>query len=191
MEMDLKVVAHAKEYIDDLARGINPLTKEEVMENDVVNQVRISRCLYYVSDVLEAVLHNGGVRVILEEQPFVPENMDLSLFVPEEQAMSVSVLVGKINELKPPAMKKLKVTAVTNWLAAHGFLRVETSNGKNRKRPTQQGFNVGILEREKLNEQGIKYCTVLYSPQAQQFVMDNLTAIVDEGYNESVGKSGI
>ena len=84
MKMDLKVVAHAKEYIDDLARGINPLTKEEVTENDVVNQVRISRCLYYVSDVLEAVLHNGGVRVILEEQPFEPENIDLSLFVPEE-----------------------------------------------------------------------------------------------------------
>ena len=106
MEMDLKVVAHAKEYIDALARGINPLTKEEVKEDDVVNQVRISRCLYYVSDVLEAVLHNGGVRVILEEQPFVPDNIDLSLFVPEEQAMPVSILVGKINELKPPYNRK-------------------------------------------------------------------------------------
>ena len=112
MELDMKLVAHAKDYIDDLARGIHPLTKEELREDDAVNQVRISRCLYYVSDVLEEVLRNGGVHVILEAQPFVPENIDLSQFVFLEKPITVSVLVGKINELKPPAMKKLKVTFI-------------------------------------------------------------------------------
>lgn len=185
MELDLKLVAHAKDYIDDLARGINPLTKEELREDDAVNQVRISRCLYYVSDVLEAILRNGGVRVILEAQPFEPENIDLSQFVFSEKPITVSVLVGQINELKPPAMKKLKVTAVTNWLADHGFLRVETINNKNRKRPTQQGVNLGLVERENINEAGIKYFTVLYTPQAQQFILDNLASIVGEGYNNA------
>ena len=187
MELDLKLVAHAKDYINDLARGIHPLTKEELREDDAVNQVRISRCLYYVSDVLEEVLRNGGVHVILEAQPFVPENIDLSQFVFLEKPITVSVLVGKINELKPPAMKKLKVTAVTNWLADHGFLRVEKINNKNRKRPTQQGVNLGLIERENTNEAGIKYYSVVYEPKAQQFILDNLVSIVGEGYNNASG----
>lgn len=187
MELDMKLVAHAKDYIDDLARGIHPLTKEELKEDDVVNQVRISRCLFYVSDVLEEVLRNGGVHVILEAQPFEPQMIDLSQFVFSEKPITVSVLVGKINELKPPAMKKLKVTAVTNWLADHSFLRVETVNNKNRKRPTQQGVNLGLIERENTNEVGIKYYSVVYEPKAQQFIVDNLAAIIGEGYNNASG----
>ena len=30
-------------------------------EDDVINNVRISRCLFYVSDVLRQVIENGGV----------------------------------------------------------------------------------------------------------------------------------
>ena len=41
--MDINLVSHAKDYIDDLARGINPLTKEDVNEQDVINNVKISR----------------------------------------------------------------------------------------------------------------------------------------------------
>lgn len=56
MEMDIKLVLHAMDYIDDLARGINPFTKEEIDDNDIINNVKISRCLFYVSDVLDTVI---------------------------------------------------------------------------------------------------------------------------------------
>lgn len=188
--MDMKLVAHAKGYIDDLARGINPLTKEEVKEDDVINQVRISRCLYFVSDVLGAVLQNGGPRRPQEPDlpPFAPEQLDLSRFELSEQPMPVTVLVGKINALKPQQMKKLKITAVTNWLTMRGFLHTETVNGKQRRRPTPKGFEIGITEREKVNDFGVKYFSVLYTVPAQRFVLDNLSALAAEGFNDSRGE---
>lgn len=47
--MDLNLLEHAKNYIDKMANGINPLTNENVSESDLINNVKISRCLFYVS----------------------------------------------------------------------------------------------------------------------------------------------
>ena len=58
---ELEIMQHAKDYLDKLAKGIDPLTGREVPEGEVINNVRISRCLLYVSDVLRQVIENGGV----------------------------------------------------------------------------------------------------------------------------------
>ena len=52
---ELETIARAKMYIDKLANGINPLDDTAVAENDVVNNVRISRCLFFVSDTLRSI----------------------------------------------------------------------------------------------------------------------------------------
>lgn len=44
---ELEIMQHAKGYLDKLAKGIDPLTDQEVPEDDVINNVRISRCLFY------------------------------------------------------------------------------------------------------------------------------------------------
>ena len=57
---DLDVMKRAKQYIESLAKGIDPITGNEVSENDVVNNVRISRCLFYTAEVLQKVIDNHG-----------------------------------------------------------------------------------------------------------------------------------
>lgn len=47
---------HAKHYIDSLANGLNPLDGTPIPEQDIVNNVKISRCLFFVSDVLRKQL---------------------------------------------------------------------------------------------------------------------------------------
>ena len=69
----------------------------------------------------------------------------------------------------------------------HVRRRLRTVNNKNRKRPTQQGVNLGLIERENTNKAGIKYYSVVYEPKAQQFIVDNLAAIIGEGYNNASG----
>ena len=44
--MNLELLKHAKEYIENMANGINPLTGESVKDDDLINNVRISRCLF-------------------------------------------------------------------------------------------------------------------------------------------------
>ena len=78
---DLEIMQHAKEYLDKLARGIDPLTGREVPEGEIINNVRISRCLFYVSDVLRQVIENGGIQVksvkSSEKAPFALSFEDL------------------------------------------------------------------------------------------------------------------
>ena len=61
-----EILKHAKNYIDSLANGINPLTGEPVNEGDIVNNVRISRCLFYVSGILGKVL--SGEKAIVPRE---------------------------------------------------------------------------------------------------------------------------
>ena len=57
---ELEIMQRAKAYIDQLANGINPIDGTSVADSDVINNVRISRCLFYVSDILKRVIDNGG-----------------------------------------------------------------------------------------------------------------------------------
>lgn len=58
---EVEKIAYARNYIQKLANGIDPLTGKEVPDSDIINNVRISRCLFYVSDVLGQVVENGGI----------------------------------------------------------------------------------------------------------------------------------
>lgn len=70
---ELEIMQHAKDYLDKLAKGIDPLTDREVPEGDIINNVRISRCLFYVSDVLRQVIENGGIQVrVMKESEKAP-----------------------------------------------------------------------------------------------------------------------
>ena len=57
---ELEKMQRAKVYIDKLANGIDPLSDTQVSNDDVINQVEVSRCLFYVSDVLRKLIENGG-----------------------------------------------------------------------------------------------------------------------------------
>ena len=67
---NLETLRRAKYYIDSLANGLNHLDNKPVPETDIVNNVRVSRCFFYVSDVLRKVIENGGVKDKEHKQTF-------------------------------------------------------------------------------------------------------------------------
>ena len=81
-------------------------------------------------------------------------------------------------------MKPLKTTAVTSWLVDINMLSVVQINGKNYKRPTKNAEEIGIFMQERQGQYGT-YLAVLYSESAQKFIIDNLSAIIDGGYNKT------
>lgn len=182
--MDINLVSHAKDYIDDLAKGINPFTKEEVNESDIINNVKISRCLFYVSEILNEVISNGGVN-----RSSKPKHMDLNIDCIDidnieisDEPITISVITKRINSAKPENMKNMKVTAITNWLVSVNILEVITINNKNIKKVTGNGENIGLIEEERLGQYG-RYFAITYDKNAQQFIIDNLNAIIDGGFN--------
>lgn len=182
--MDINLVSHAKDYIDDLANGVNPFTKEEVNETDIINNVKISRCLFYVSEILGEVISNGGVKKPPKQKQvdFNIDNIDFDSIEISDAPVTVSIIAQRINAVKPENMKKLKVTAITNWLVSINMLKVIKINNKNVKQVTDSGMDLGLTEEERLGQYG-KYYAVTYNKNAQQFIVDNLNSIIDGGFN--------
>lgn len=181
-----EIMQRAKEYVDKLARGIDPLTDREVPEGEVVNQVRISRCLFYVSDVLRQVIENGGVRTEGrpkavnggEKAPFALSLEQRAKYPFGDREATISVIVQRLNDLADlDAMHRLKTTSITSYLTQTGLLAEEMKpDGKKAKRPTQMGRSLGISTALRPSPNGV-YTAVLYDQAAQQFILDNLDAI--------------
>ncbi|MCD7872316.1 MAG: hypothetical protein LUG21_03250 [Clostridiales bacterium] len=182
--MDINLVLHAKDYIENLAKGINPLTKEEVSENDIINNVKISRCLFYVSEILGEVISNSSINKQPKQKKinFNIDYIDVNSIEVSDLPVTVSVIAQRINKVKPENMKNLKVTAITNWLVSINMLKVITINNRNVKRVASDGADLGLIEEERIGKSG-KYMAVIYNRAVQQFIIDNLNSIIDGGFN--------
>ena len=55
---ELEKIERAKMYMDKLANGINPIDDSVVPDEDIVNNVRLSRCFFFVglSNMLDSEL---------------------------------------------------------------------------------------------------------------------------------------
>ena len=57
---DLQTLQRAKLYMDKLSQGIDPISDTECPMDSVLNNVRLARCFFYVSGILDQVIANGG-----------------------------------------------------------------------------------------------------------------------------------
>ena len=184
---EFETLQRAKMYLDKLANGLNPLTDLPVADNDCINQVRISRCLFYVSDVLRKLIDNGGV---FEKQPkikkanFAITYEELKRYQAGDVPISVSEISRKINDLVDPnAVTKLKYSSITSFLIQNGFLvEYEFGDGRKTKIPTDTGKSIGISREERSGKNGPYYVTV-YNSEAQRFILDNIEAIIELNNN--------
>lgn len=179
---DLEIMQRAKMYMDKLANGINPLDDSTLSENDIVNNVRISRCLFYVSDILRQVIEKGGT-VTKKRTPQEDFNIsfeDIQKFPFSDTPVTVSEIAKRINAINPNEnMKKISYKHITDWLISVGMLRSEEMpEGKTVKRPTESGSNLGIATELRNGMRG-DYTVVVYNRNAQQFIMDNMDSIID------------
>lgn len=183
---ELETIEYAKMFIDKMANGIDPITDKPVPEQDMVNNVRISRCLFFVSDVLRRVIENGGTerRAIgpsqrVKKVPFALTEEQSARFAYSEQPLTISEIVHRINSLiDADTMVPLSVTSVTGWLVGMGLLeQKQTEGGHTAKIPTGEGKACGITSVLRSNGASV-YETVCYDVNAQHFLLDNLDAII-------------
>ena len=75
---ELEKIEYAKGFMDKLANGINPLDGTPIPDGDIVNNVRLSRCFFYVSDILRRVIENGGTELVRPPKSSKPKKKRLS-----------------------------------------------------------------------------------------------------------------
>ena len=116
---ELEKIEYAKSFIDKLANGINPLDDSPIPDNDIANNVRLSRCFFYVSDILRQVIENGGITSPKKKtkNAFNITQEQLSRFSYSETPISISEITKKINELvDTEQVKQLSYRQLTTWL---------------------------------------------------------------------------
>ena len=189
---ELEKMQRAKMYIDKMANGINPIDDAPAADSDMINNVRLSRCLFYVSDVLRQVIDNNGVigKVKSSKKAFFLSADSINNFSFSKTPISVSEITKRLNDLADlEVCHKLKHSAITNWLISIGALEIrELADGRNTKRPTEQGKELGISSEKRTSMNG-EYVVVVYSRDAQQFILDNIEAIVANISNVSTKKA--
>ena len=174
---ELETMQRAKMYLDKLSRGIDPITDREMPEDAVLNNVRICRCLHYVSGVLEQVIANGGV--IGEKAPFAITWEQKAKITLSNEPVRISDFTENINRAAyDPSRKKLNATSITNWLLAHGYLQKELGpDGKQRRVPTELGQRSGLSAQMLQGPNGY-YLSIYYDINAQRLILDHLEEIL-------------
>ena len=141
---ELEKIEYAKSFIDKLANGINPLDDSPIPDNDIANNVRLSRCFFYVSDILRQVIENGGVQPAKvtkqRKKEFALSDGEREKVQISETPLTVSEISNYLNNLVDlETTKKISAATINNWLLNLQLLEVVSQpNGKMRKMPMRK-----------------------------------------------------
>lgn len=179
---ELEMINRAKTYIDKLANGVNPLTDEPVSENDIVNNVRISRCFFYISDLLRRFAEGGFPEAAKKgkKQPFIITEEQRKRFEFSETPISVSEIARRFNTaVNTEGAVQMRYSGITFWLIESGLLSVDRrEDGREVKLPTAAGMELCISQEVRSGANG-SYTVVVYNENAQRYIVDNIDAILE------------
>lgn len=168
----------AKEWITKLAKGINPIDGSSIREDDIVNNVHISRCLFYVADLIDDAVKRPkrpGFEFNLS-----PEEISNVTIVDKT---SITLFTKEINRVIPVNMKPIASRTIIGWLLSNGYMEsVLDEEGKKTNLPTELGNSIGITT-EVRGGFDIRppYLAVVYDSNAQRFILDNINSVAKDG----------
>lgn len=179
---ELEKIAYAKSFIDKLANGINPIDDTPIPEGDIANNVRLSRCFFYVSDILRQVCENGGISKNNKRVSFSITDEEISKFVFSPlpiMGSEISKRLADTIKTPNPSMKSFSVPKMNQWLISQGFISEETDmSGRKQKLPTDKGRQLGICTDKRTGHNG-EYIAILYNTSAQKYIIENIREILN------------
>ena len=184
---ELEKIVYAKSFIDKLANGINPLDDTPIPEGDIANNVRLSRCFFYVSSIIQREIDRERRKESKakksERLPFSITHEQLEQFEYSSMPISVSAMGKKINwlvreDIEAKRMDKFSYRKINYWLRDIGMIEWrEWENGKQKRFPTAEGEAIGLILQIWENY-GRKSPVIYLSEQGQHFIIDNIEVVM-------------
>lgn len=174
---DVEKLRKVKQCIDSLAEGLHPFTGQTLPEEDVVNDVRVSRSLFLASAFLQEQMQGTPAKKNGKKQDFRLSLEERERVEFSSRPIPASELARRMNEaVGTQDYKKISYRQITDWLVEVGMLKlVENVAGTQRRRPTDSGEKLGISVDNRMGQYG-PYQVVLYSEDVQHFIVDNVDA---------------
>lgn len=175
---DLEILKHAQEYITKLSQGINPLTDEPAAESDLVRIPKIQQCFAYVAGVLERdieAVEEPASAISLGKGAFGITDEEKQALYSVESTVHLKDIADLVNSVAAKkGCYKFQPKWINDYLLSIGMLKEEYG----RKIPTDEGKALGIIPQEKYSERIGTYYVNTFSPSAQQFILDNIDAVI-------------
>jgi hypothetical protein len=169
----------AKEILQKMADGIDPLNGEPIEKNSFLHDPRMIRCLYFIQEVLgsaiEGNVRSGGMkpaefRITAEEKSRVL--LPQGKIGVNEFAKCVNVVIDQDKS------KRLSGVELNRSLKKMGVLDEQVlADGKTRTALNARSGTYGI-EAEKRNFNGSEYEMILFNDEGKRFLLDNLETIL-------------
>ena len=188
-----QLIAHTKDYMDMLSKGVDPLTGEAIENDSALNQPRLQKCFAYVSGLLDELLRGNGFvalypedegryEVVAKKAPFALSKEAMQALPVINEPVTPNAFLKIINrQVDEKRMEKLSSTSVNAWLLARGFVTESKEPATIRKtvrRPSPAAANIGIYEREIIDEfTGESRMVMLFSPEAQRYMLAHISEI--------------
>ncbi len=163
---ELDVMKRAKQYMDLLAQGVDPISRRRVPGDSVLSQPRLQKCFSYVSTVLQRDLQ----RELQKDQP-APQSRSAQ---PAEPPAAPADAVPLLEFAKQLAASRGLVyafplyTTLTAWLRLEDCALFTTVGDQDLWDVTEKGAAMGLTSDGRL----------LCQPKAQAFLQERLDEIL-------------
>lgn len=181
-KIDLTKLDTAIMYVQRIAEGYNPVTNAEAENDSVLNNPNVIRCMYFVKEVLQEVKRNDGIitntKTRAKKIAFPYEILQEFCY---QEDKSIAYLLRQIHQpVEGQNIKKISPQTVTGWLKRAGYLKEEycAEVKKISTVPTEKGKELGIYTEVRTFSTNT-YLAVIYNQNAQEFIVNNLEAIVN------------
>ena len=172
----------SKDYLDKLVEGINPVNGKPISTREVIYDYKVSRQLEFLSEYVKNEIKRLENNEKAKKEDEDDELMEFELTDKElkkielsEKPISLADICNMLNHLRPSSkMRKLKSISAIEVLNAFGMI----DRVRRKIIPTEQGAALGIQFKE-FQSNGATLTKVLYSMEAQQFVIDHLKEITE------------
>lgn len=179
MHNDFEKIDKAKMVLLKIAKGVNPLTGEIIEGDSFLNDARIIRCFYYVSEILDNVINGAYSSRVSKSSQFIitPEQKERVEF-PQDK-IGVNEFSKCINtQIDLRVSKRLTGVELNKRLKKMGILSEEsTVNGKTRTVVTENSSKYGF-ETEKRTYNGVEYDMVVINDKGKKYLLDNIESIM-------------
>lgn len=195
-----QVIQHAKNYMDLLSNGVDPISREAVDPGSAVAEPRLRKCFAFVSEILEELLATGGYVALPDDSPGAPppqyevvrrkdafrlsQEQRRKVYIAKEPVAPIT-FVNHINRvIDSDTMEKLSIKHINAWLLKNGYVsqtKQPTVVNKTVMKPMEKAASIGI-EEEEITDPGtgeIK-SRIMLTTKAQWFLLDNLNRILEE-----------
>ena len=176
---EIDKIEKAKAILLKIAKGINPVTGEQIEEDSFLNDPRIIRCFYFVSEILDNVTKGvySSSKEKMTQFVITPEQKQMVKF--PENKIGVNEFSKCISLcLDPSKSKRLTGVELNKKLKALGILGEEKlESGKTRTILNENSATFGF-ETERKVYNGNEYDMVVINDKGKQYLLDNIESIM-------------